>query len=106
MNKGNDYDDNFINPVLDNPNEYLDFNLANGEILPKYTQEETLSYKRAKYTIEILNLNHYKLKEARKNLIDILQVYKENYDDYNEYLQFFLDDKHSFPSLIKYYMQI
>ena len=28
MNKGNDYDENFINPVLDNPNEYLDFNLS------------------------------------------------------------------------------
>lgn len=27
-------------------------------------------------------------------------------NDYNEYLQFFLDDKHSFPDLIKYYMQI
>jgi len=36
----------------------------------------------------------------------INEVYKENYDDYNEYLQFFLDDKHSFPDLIKYYMQI
>ncbi|WP_367277809.1 retron system putative HNH endonuclease [Clostridium sp.] len=106
INKGNDYDENFINPVLDDPSEYLDFNLANGEIIPKYTQEETLKFKRAKYTIEILNLNHFKLKEARKNLIDILQVYKENYDDYNEYLQFFLDDKHSFPELIKYYMQM
>lgn len=106
MKKGNQYDDSFINPVIDNPSEYLDYNLANGEIIPKDTEEETLNYKRAKYTIEVLNLNYSKLKEARKNLIDILEVYKENYDDYNDYLQFFLDDKHSFPNLIQYYMQI
>ncbi|MDR3594430.1 retron system putative HNH endonuclease [Clostridium sp.] len=106
MKKGKDYNEEFIHPVLENPDEYLDFNLANGEIIPKFTQEETLNYKRAKYTIEILNLNDYKLKEARKTLIDSLEVYKEYYDDFNEYLQFFLDDKHSFPNLIKYYMQI
>ena len=106
MCKGNDYNEKFIHPVLDNPNKYLDFNLANGEIIAKSNQKETIDYRRAKYTIEILNLNNYKIKEARKNLIDILQVYKENYDEYNEYLKFFLDDKHSFPELIKYYMQI
>jgi uncharacterized protein (TIGR02646 family) len=106
MKKANLYDENFINPVLDNPNEYLDFNLANGEIIPKNNEDDTLGYKRAKYTIEVLNLNYYKLTDARKNLIDILEVYKGNYDDYNEYLQFFLDDKHNFPELIKYYMQI
>lgn len=106
MKKGKDYNEEFIHPVLENPDEYLDFNLANGEITPKFTQGETLNYKRAKYTIEILNLNDYKLKEARKTLIDSLEVYKEHYDDFNEYLQFFLDDKHSFPNLIKYYMQI
>lgn len=106
MKKGKDYNEEFIHPVLENPNEYLDFNLANGEIIPKFTQEETLNYKRAKYTIKILNLNDYKLKEARKALIDSFEVYKDYYDNFNEYLQFFLDDNHSFPNLIKYYMQI
>jgi len=106
MRKGNEYDESFIHPVLENPDKYLDFNLANGEIIPKSDQQENLNYKRARYTIEILNLNDYKLKEARKALIDSLEVYREYYDDFNEYLQYFLDDKHSFPNLIKYFMHI
>jgi len=63
-------------------------------------------YLRANYTIGTLNLNSYELKEARKALIDILEVYRENYEEYNEYLQFFLNDSHNFPSLIKLYMEL
>ena len=42
----------------------------------------------------------------RKALIDILEVYRENYEDYSEYLQYFLNDGHSFPSLINLYMKL
>lgn len=106
MYKKNKYDDKFINPVVDNPKIYFSYNIANGEVIPKSNNRHSNEYKRAIYTIEALNLNCYELKEARKALIDILEVYRENYDEYNEYLQFFIDDGHSFPSLINLYMQL
>ncbi|MDU2121559.1 MAG: retron system putative HNH endonuclease [Clostridium celatum] len=101
--KGNKYDFNFINPVINNPQEYFYYNIASGEIIPKDTNEESIEYARARYTIDTLNLNSYELKSARANLIDILSVYGgEN----KQYIQFFLDDRHNFPSLIKLYMEI
>lgn len=103
--KENKYSDNFINPVLENPKEYFTYNLASGEIVPIYKEDNSIKNKKATYTIEILNLNSYTLREARKNLIEILEVYRENYDDYLEYLQYFLDDRHNFPSLIELYME-
>ncbi|WP_252231353.1 retron system putative HNH endonuclease [Clostridium sp. ZBS15] len=104
--KKNKYDYKFINPVIDNPKHYFDYNIANGEIIPRSNDENSTEYMRAIYTIEVLNLNCYELTEARKALIDILDVYRENYEEYNEYLQFFINDGHNFPSLINLYMQL
>ena len=98
--KKNKYDNKFINSVIDNPGNYFNYNIANGEIIPKNNDESSNEYIRATYTINTLNLNCYELKEARKAFIDILEVYRENYVEYNEYLQFFIDDGHNFPSLI------
>ena len=81
-------------------------NIASGEIIPKNNDDSSKEYIRAIYTIETLNLNCYELKEARKALIDILNVYRENYDEYNSYLQYFLDDRQNFPSLIKLFMEV
>lgn len=104
--KNNKYDNKFVNPVVDNPKNYFTYNIANGEIIPKSNDEKSNEYIRAVYTIKILNLNSYELKEARKAFIDILEVYRANYVEYNEYLQFFIDDGHNFPSLINLYMQL
>ena len=104
--KRNNYSNNLINPVIDDPDEYFDYNIASGEIIPKNNDESSKEYIRAIYTIETLNLNCYELKEARKALIDILNVYRENYDEYNSYLQYFLDDRQNFPSLIKLFMEV
>lgn len=106
MYKKNKYDDKFINPVIDNPKKYFNYNIANGEIVPKNNDENSNEYIRATYSINVLNLNSYELKEARKVLIDMLEVYRENYEEYNEYLEFFIDDGHNFPSLIELYMQL
>lgn len=103
--KKNKYSDEFINPVMDNPKEYFTYNLASGEIIPIYKDEDDIRNKKAEYTISLLNLNSYELKDARKNLIQILEVYRENFEEPEEYLQYFLDDGHSFPSLIRYYME-
>lgn len=104
--KKNTYDDKFINPVIDNPKNYFYYSIASGEIVPRSNDKNSREYIRADYTIKTLNLNSYELREARKALIDILEVYRENYEEYNEYLQFFLDDGHNFPSLIKQYMEL
>lgn len=98
--KKNMYDNRFINSVIDNPDNSFNYNIANGEIIPKNNDENSNEYMRATYTINTLNLNCYELKEARKAFIDILEVYRENYVEYDEYLQFFIDDGHNFPSLI------
>jgi uncharacterized protein (TIGR02646 family) len=105
MSKRNNYSDDFINPVIENPKEYFTYNLASGEIVPIHKDDNNIKNKRAIYTIALLNLNNYVLKEARKNLIEILEVYRENYDEYDEYLQYFLNDGCNFPSLIKHYME-
>lgn len=104
MYKKNKYDNNFINPVIVKPEEYFDYNIANGDIVPKSDDEKSNEYIKAMYTINTLNLNCYQLKEARKALIDMLEVYRENYEEYNEYLMFFINDGHNFPSLIREYM--
>lgn len=101
--KGNKYNDNFINPVIDNPNDYFSYNLASGEVVPKNNDEKSNDYIRARYTIDVLNLNSYELKNARMNLVDMLSVYTgEN----REYIQYFLDARHEFPSLIKLCMEL
>lgn len=101
--KGNKYNDNFINPVIDNPNDYFSYNLASGEVVPKNNDENSNAYIRARYTIDVLNLNSYELKNARMNLVDMLSVYTgEN----KEYIQYFLDARHEFPSLIKFCMEL
>ncbi|NRT87315.1 retron system putative HNH endonuclease [Clostridium beijerinckii] len=104
--KKNNYDDKFINQVIDNPNDYFYYSIASGEIIPKSNDKNSNEYLRANYTIDILKLNSYELKEARKALIDALEVYRENYEEYSEYIQYFLDDGHNFPSLIKLFMEL
>lgn len=101
--KGNKYNNNFIDPVTDNPNDYFSYNLASGEVIPKNNDENSNEYIRARYTIDVLNLNSYELRNARMNLVDMLSVYTgEN----KEYIQYFLDSRHEFPSLIKLCMEV
>ncbi|MBK5242549.1 retron system putative HNH endonuclease [Clostridium sp.] len=102
--KQNKYSEEFINPVIENPKDFLTYNLASGEIIPTYKDVGDIRNKRASYTIELLNLNNYVLKDARKNLIQILEVYRAN-EEITAYLQYFLDDGYNFPSLIRFYME-
>ena len=101
--KGNNYNDNLINPVIDDPAKYFDYNIASGEIIPKNNDESSKEYIKARYTIETLNLNSYELRTARINLVNMLSDYTgENKDC----IQCFLDDRHNFPSLIKLFMEV
>lgn len=101
--KGNKYDEKFINPIIDNPEDYFNYNIASGEIVSKNNDKNSKEYIKAKYTIDTLNLNSYELKNARMNLVDILSFYTgEN----KEYIQYFLDSRHEFKSLIKLCMKL
>ena len=86
--KGNNYKDFFINPILENPEEYLTYDLMTGEIISR--KIDINKKEKADYTIEVLNLNFSKLKDARARFI--LEA-----DKMKEYLEY-LDE---FPSLIK-----
>jgi uncharacterized protein (TIGR02646 family) len=63
LQRKNDYA-NIINPIIENPNDFFDY-LLSGEILPLN--------EKAKFTIEIFNLNHQSLYDERKILADTLK---------------------------------
>lgn len=93
--------------------DYDDKEIKNNikEFILKNEQNQYCAYcQRTIYSNDESHIEHIKPRDKFPKLFqeynNILEVYKENYDDYNEYLQFFLDDKHSFPDLIKYYMEI
>lgn len=94
--KGNKYGENFINPVIENPKEYLEYDLASGDIVPIYNEGE--KYERAIYTIDLLNLNYRKLSDARKifSIIIDSSCYEESDFDY------YKDELKKFPSLIDF----
>lgn len=95
--KENDYTDLFINPVLENPEDFLTYNLADGQIIAKNTDSNMIA--RAKKTISVLNLNSPQLVNARKNYILQLQYYDENY------LDEMIDNHDRFYTLIKCFKQ-
>lgn len=85
----------FINPVVENPEEYINYDIMNGKIIPKYL--DGILYEKAKYTIELLNLNNIKLAELRKRMIEAMRYLDKN--DLDIYIQ---NKEISFISLVKY----
>ena len=75
--KGNKWNELFINSVENNPEEYFEYDIKTGKIVPKHKTGK--KNERAIKTIEILNLNEKKLCEIRKVMIvEILKGGKEN----------------------------
>lgn len=97
--KGNKWSENFINPTLENPTDYLTYDIMTGKIIP--VAKDGIKYKKAIETIEILNLNEKRLCEMRK--IFILEC--ENTIKYlknKEEISDFLDIYSEFPTLKEY----
>jgi uncharacterized protein (TIGR02646 family) len=68
--KGSKYDEKFINPIENDPAEFMTYNFATGEIISKNDKIK----KRVEYTCKILNLNGCReLVEARKTIL--IQLY-------------------------------
>ncbi|MDY4010707.1 MAG: retron system putative HNH endonuclease [Fusobacterium gastrosuis] len=92
--KENKWNDLFINPVLENPEEYFKYDIKTGKILP--TDNSGAKYDKANITIEFLNLNESRICDARKNYI--IQFLKADLSIRN-YLNYY-------PSLKRYLEKI
>ena len=85
--KQDQYSNDFINPTIDDPSLFFEYDLTTGAIIPLEKDETKLNFKRAKETIKILNLNEINLLAARGQFIrdcghcdnDTLNWYLENY---------------------------
>lgn len=83
--KENKWSKKFIDPTVENPTDYLTYDIMTGEIIPKEKIGE--NYEKAKETISFLNLNKKSLCERRK--VFIIQNKENEYkyiDEYEEFL--------------------
>lgn len=97
--KENDYSDDFISPLDENCEEYFKY-YSNGEI-------ESNSNSKVKYTCDVLNLNSYRLKQARKAELavaksfgdeELIKEYILSLDENGMYTRGFID-------IVKYYIK-
>ena len=92
--KANKWDELFINPVIENPEDYFEYDIKTGEITPIF--KEGNRYEKAKYTIDLLNLNDNRLCNIRRKYI----LEFSNYTKYNK--NSLGDYPIKFPSLRRY----
>ena len=87
--------DKIVNPAIENPDDFFDYGIY-GDILVKDGLSKA-DEEKAKFTIEVFELNNSSLKKDRAKIGDSLKFY---YDlDYE--LNDILDDIISYPSFIK-----
>ena len=92
--KASEWDELFINPVIENPEDYFEYDIKTGEITPIF--KEGNRYEKAKYTIDLLNLNDSRLCGIRKKYIfEFLNYSKYNKNSLSNY-------PIKFPSLRRY----
>ena len=92
--KANKWDELFINPVIENPEDYFIYDIKTGKIISIFKDGE--KYEKAKYTINLLNLNDNRLCEIRKKYIfEFLSYIEYNKNSLSDY-------PIKFPSLRRY----
>ena len=79
----------------ENPEEYIDYDIMNGKVIPKYLNG--VGCEKAKYTIELLKLNNIKLVELRKRMIEAMRYLDK--EDLDMYIQ---NKEINFIGLVKY----
>ena len=95
--KQNEYDSRLINPIEDNPEDFLVYDDLTGKIMAKDISVKN----RVEYTVnEVLNLNEYNLCKARKLVIKTL-------DDASNggYFDYIADNYKGFYTLINFYRE-
>ncbi len=68
-----------LNPSVDNPKDYFYYSLT-GEISPKSIDKHSVSYKKAKTTIDMFNLNHKSLVNRRKTVVVNIRALMVQYE--------------------------
>jgi len=92
--KASEWNELFINPVIENPEDYFKYDIKTGKIISIFKDGE--KYEKAKYTINLLNLNDNRLCEIRKRYIfEFLSYSKYNKNSLSDY-------PIKFPSLRRY----
>ena len=92
--KANKWDELFINPVIENPEDYFEYDIKTGKIISIFKDGE--KYEKAKYTIDLLNLNDNRLCNIRrKYILEFLSYSSNNENNLSDY-------PIKFPSLRRY----
>lgn len=95
--KGSEYDERFINPIENDPAEFMTYNFATGEIISKNKE----SVKQVEYTCEILNLNRCReLIEARKTMLVKLNSCSDKGLSFIDHIEDFFSMRESYKSEI------
>ena len=82
--KANKWDELFINPVIENPEDYFKYDIKTGKIIPIFKDGE--KNKKASYTIDLLNLNDNRLCDIRRKYIfEFLNYSKYNKNSLSNY---------------------
>lgn len=93
--KGNEYDEDFIHPVEDDPEAFFTYEVTTGKILPK----EPSKKERVGRTCEILGLNSsHELLQARKAIIQSLYSYFKKGKNISGHFR-------EFPSLVRFFQR-
>lgn len=106
VHKESEFDDElFINPIsVDDPAKILTHN-ATGKITPFKNDPEDPDYKKATYTIEVLNLNELNLLGKRKTMhLNLSYLTGGSKDEFMEYLEEYTKENLDFPSIIQYHV--
>lgn len=92
--KANKWDELFINPVTENPEDYFKYDIKTGKIIPIFKEKE--KFEKAEYTIDLLNLNDNRLCNIRrKYILEFLSYSSNNENNLSDY-------PIEFPSLRRY----
>ena len=92
--KANKWDELFINPITENPEDYFKYDIKTGKIISIFKDGE--KYEKVKYTINLLNLNDNRLCNIRrKYILEFLSYSSNNENNLSNY-------PIKFPSLRRY----
>lgn len=100
------FSNDFLNPVLVEPMDFLKYKFETGEIIPVEKDQFHSNHQKAMETIDTLKLNEKGLLASRKRFNIEIGIMEENMNekDLKLYLEGCLSDKLNFKTLIESYL--
>jgi uncharacterized protein (TIGR02646 family) len=93
--KDNKYHDDFINPVEENPADFMTYEVSTARVIPVNDNVK----QRVERTCEMLRLNScYELLNARRRVLLSLNAQKQS-----NVIEYYIDSFKEFPTLIEFY---